>query len=208
MDLVLFGPPGAGKGTQARTLAEERGIPQISTGDIMRAERRSGSELGKKFDEYMKAGRLVPDELVGELVEKRLTAEDAANGAIFDGFPRTLPQAEMLDRVLSGLGRKLHSVVALDVPLDVIIDRITGRRVDESTGQVYHVSYYPPPPELTDKVVQRKDDNEETVRTRDQEYRSKTEPLLSYYSERSLLRTVDGVGSLEEVMNRVREAIG
>lgn len=208
MDLIMFGPPGAGKGTQAQRMAEELGIPQISTGDMMRAERRSGSALGQEFDSYMSAGKLVPDDLVGKLVNQRLSQPDASKGAIFDGFPRTLGQAETLESVLGGLGRQIHKVVALEVPLDIIVDRITGRRVDESTGHVYHVRYSPPPPEIASKVVQRKDDNEETVRTRDQEYRNKTEPLLHHYAEKGVLARVDGVGELDEVTARVRKAIG
>ena len=145
MDLLLFGPPGAGKGTQAKFLVKELGIPQLSTGDMMRAERASGSDLGKKFNEYMSQGLLVPDELVLELMEKVLSSEEAAKGAIFDGFPRTAPQAEALDAILAKLGRKIDRVVAIEVDLDVIIDRVTGRRVCKSCGQTYHLRYDPPP---------------------------------------------------------------
>src|SRR5690606_6514492 len=132
MDLLLFGPPGAGKGTQAKFLEKELGIPQLSTGDMMRAERASGSDLGKKFDEYMSQGLLVPDSLVLELMEKVLSSDVAAKGAIFDGFPRTAPQAEALDTILGKLGRRIDHVVAIDVNLDIIIDRVTGRRVCKS----------------------------------------------------------------------------
>lgn len=145
MDLLLFGPPGAGKGTQAKFLVKELGIPQLSTGDMMRAERASGSELGKKFDEYMSQGLLVPDSLVLELMEKVLSSEVAAKGAIFDGFPRTAPQAEALDAILAKLGRRIDRVVAIEVSLDIIIDRVTGRRVCKSCGQTYHLRYDPPP---------------------------------------------------------------
>ncbi len=207
MDLILFGPPGAGKGTQAQRLVSLLDIPQISTGDMMRAERRSGSDLGKRFDDYMSQGKLVPDSLVAELIENRLRKPDAAEGAIFDGFPRTLPQADTLDDVLGKLGRKVDQVVALEVPLENIIERITGRRVDQTTGQVYHVRYNPPPAEIADRVVQRKDDTEETVRVRDREYKEKTEPLLEHYGQRGIVARVSGVGDLDEVTSRIRQAI-
>ncbi len=206
MDLVLFGPPGAGKGTQAERLVELLGVPQISTGDMMRAERKSGSELGKKFDSFMSAGKLVPDELVLELIQKRLEREDAQKGAIFDGYPRTEPQVEALDQVLAKLGRKLAKVVLIDVPENDIVDRITGRRVDPASGQTYHLRYNPPPPGV--EVTQRKDDTEEVVRTRYEGYKKKTEPVLPYYEKRGLLAKVDGVGSLDEVTERIKGAIG
>ena len=206
MDLVLFGPPGAGKGTQAERLVELLGVPQISTGDMMRAERKSGSDLGKKFDSFMSAGKLVPDELVLELIQKRLQREDAQKGAIFDGYPRTEPQAEALDQVLAQLGRKLAKVVLIDVPENDIVDRITGRRVDPASGQTYHLRYNPPPPGV--EVTQRKDDTEVVVRTRYEGYKKKTEPVLPYYEKSGLLAKVDGVGSLDEVTERIKGAIG
>ena len=206
MDLVLFGPPGAGKGTQAERLVELLGVPQISTGDMMRAERKSGSDLGKKFDSFMSAGKLVPDELVLELIQKRLQREDAQKGAIFDGYPRTEPQAEALDQVLAQLGRKLAKVVLIDVPENDIVDRITGRRVDPASGQTYHLRYNPPPPGV--EVTQRKDDTEVGVRTRYEGYKKKTEPGLPYYEKSGLLAKVDGVGSLDEVTERIKGAIG
>lgn len=213
MDIVLFGPPGAGKGTQARRLVETLGVPQISTGDIMRAERASGSDLGKRFDEYMSAGKLVPDELVAELLEKRLQAEDAQNGAIFDGYPRTTDQAKTLDDVLSRNRRNIDKVVSVEVPLEDLIDRITGRRVCEGCGQVYHVRYSPPPSSgvcasCGGRLVQRSDDTEEVVRKRHDEYKAKTEPVLSYYRDRDLVATVDGTGSPEEITERIRRVIG
>lgn len=214
MDLILFGPPGAGKGTQAKRLVDLLGVPQISTGDIMRAERASGSELGQKFDSYMKEGKLVPDELVAELIEKRLKQEDAKNGAIFDGYPRTVPQAEVLDAILDKLGRRVGKVVSLEVPLDEMIERATGRRVCEACGQTYHLKYNPPPSEGrcgscgSDRLIQRKDDTEEVVRTRFEEYKAKTEPVLGHYQERGLVASVDGVGSLDEVTERIKQAIG
>lgn len=213
MDLILFGPPGAGKGTQAKFLVEKLGIPQISTGDMMRAERASGSDLGKKFDEYMTKGLLVPDELVLELFQKRLAEPDAKSGAIFDGFPRTVAQAEALDATLAKLGRKIDRVVALEVPTEVIVERITGRRVCLSCGQTYHVRYSPPPPSgrcavCGGEVVQREDDTEEKVRTRNGAYHDSTLPILAHYEPRGVVVRVEGVGEVEEITGRILKAIG
>lgn len=214
MDLLLFGPPGSGKGTQAKFLIDLLGVPQISTGDMMRAERKSGSELGKKFDEYMSVGALVPDALVLDLIEKRLQQDDAKNGAIFDGYPRTQAQAEALDALLGKLGRTVDHVVSLEVPLDNIIDRVTGRRVCLNCGQTYHVRYSPPPENGVcvscgeAKIVQREDDTEEVVRKRWDEYKAKTGPVLPYYEAKGLVRAIPGVGSLEEITERIKKAIG
>jgi len=213
MDLLLFGPPGAGKGTQAKFLVKELGIPQLSTGDMMRAERASGSDLGKKFNEYMSKGLLVPDELVLELMEKVLSGEEAANGAIFDGFPRTAPQAEALDTILAKLGRKIDRVVAMDVDLGVIIDRVTGRRVCKSCGQTYHLRYDPPPSDgvctaCGGEIYQRADDTEETVKKRDAEYQAKTSAVLAHYDAKGVVTRIDEVGELDEITQRIREAIG
>ena len=214
MDLLLFGPPGAGKGTQAQFLIDLLGVPQISTGDIMRAERKSGSDLGKKFDEYMSAGKLVPDELVLDLLAKRLSEDDAKSGAIFDGYPRTVAQAESLDRLLDQLGRRIEGVVSLEVPLEDIVGRVTGRRVCLDCGQTYHVRYSPPPESGecatcgAKKIVQRSDDTEEVVRKRYEEYKAKTEPVLAHYEAQGVVKPVQGVGSLEEITERIKEAIG
>lgn len=214
MDLLLFGPPGAGKGTQAKFLIGLLGIPQISTGDMMRAERKSGSELGQQFDEYMSAGKLVPDSLVLDLILKRLTQDDAKNGAIFDGYPRTVAQAESLDALLETLDRRIDRVVSLDVPLQAIVERVTGRRVCLECGQTYHVRYSPPPQNGEcvscggNKIVQRSDDTEEVVRKRYEEYKAKTEPVLAHYGAKGVVMGVEGVGSLEEITERIKEAIG
>jgi adenylate kinase len=212
MDLILFGPPGAGKGTQAKLLVEKLGVPQISTGDMMRAERASGSALGKQFEDYMQKGLLVPDGLVLELFRQRLEQPDAANGAIFDGFPRTLAQAAALDATLANMDRSIAKVVALEVPTEVIVERISGRRVCQSCGQTYHVRYSPPPPSgrcsrCGGEIVQRTDDTEEKVRTRSSEYLENTLAILRHYEPRGIVERVDGVGSVEEVAGRVEKAI-
>ncbi len=212
-DLVLFGPPGAGKGTQAKRLVERLRVPQLSTGDMMRQERDRGSILGQQFSTYMAQGNLVPDELVLELVEQRLKAADAKNGVIFDGYPRTLPQAEALDVLLERLSRHIVKVVAIEVPLDVLIDRTIDRRVCETCGHIFHLRYNPPPspqgcPRGECKLIQRPDDTEEVVRRRYKEYLEKTEAVLQHYEAQHLVAHVDGVGSLDEVTERIARSIG
>lgn len=212
MNVVLFGPPGAGKGTQAKRLTTALGIPQISTGDMMRAERASGSELGKKFDHYMSQGLLVPDELTLTLLEQRLTQPDAGKGAIFDGYPRTVPQAQALDAMLARNGKKIDVVVSMEVALQEMIDRVVQRRTCESCGQIYHLRYNPPPSQdacgnCGGKLVQRKDDSEEVVRKRNDEYLAKTAPILGYYAQQGIVKTISGIGSLDEVEQRIRAAI-
>lgn len=211
MDLVLFGPPGAGKGTQSKFLVDRLGVPQVSTGDLMRAERKAGTPLGKKFDEYMTKGLLVPDELTIELLRRRLLEPDAGRGAVFDGYPRTLAQAKALDELLQGMGRRVDKVLALEVPADVIVDRISGRRTCEACGHVYHVRYNPPPSSGrcgscgSDRIVQRDDDREEKVRTRNAVYLQNTLPILEHYSK--VTAKIDGTGTVEEVARRIEAAL-
>ena len=214
MRIVLMGPPGAGKGTQAKRLVEKFGMVHLSSGDIFRAEKASGSDLGKKLGEYMEAGKLVPDEIVVEMMAKAITNVDENSGLMLDGFPRTVAQAEALDSLLDKLGRRIDRVVSLDVALSDIIERVTGRRVCLDCGQTYHVRYSPPPQNGEcvscggSKIVQRSDDTEEVVRKRYEEYKAKTEPVLAHYETKGVVKGVEGVGSLEEITERIKEAIG
>lgn len=211
-DLVFIGPPGAGKGTQAQRLVSKLSVPQISTGDMLRAARKAGTELGRKADEFMSRGALVPDEVVIGLVEERLELPDARTGFVLDGFPRTVPQAEALDRLLVRMGRGIAHVILLEVPDELIIERITGRRVGESSGRIYHIKYDPPPSpdrgEGGERLLVRDDDREEVVRPRQVAYAAQTAPLVAYYANRGLLRRVDGVGSVDEVTSAIFRSIG
>ncbi len=194
-----MGPPGAGKGTQANAIVNEFNIPQISTGDIIRAAIREGTDLGKEFKSYTDAGKLVPDELVNRMVEDRLTKDDCEPGFLLDGFPRTVAQAEALDEMLEKAGRKMDHVLLLDVDDSVLLERITGRRSDPETGRVYHVKFDPPPADINHRLIQRPDDKEEVLKQRLDEYHAKTAPLIPYYDKAGLLRRVPGQGSMEEV---------
>lgn len=206
MRIVLLGPPASGKGTQARVLTTRLGIPQISTGDMLRAARAAGSTLGQEADRYMSEGRLVPDEVVIGLVRERLEADDAEKGFILDGFPRTVPQAEALDRVLADRGTPLSCVLQIDVPRELLVERATLRRTDVRTGQIYHLKYNPPPPDAV--LDHRADDQEDKVNTRLDEYEAMTAALLPYYQKKGLLRRVGGVGSPDDVTARIAEALG
>jgi adenylate kinase len=211
-DLIFIGPPGAGKGTQAKRLCEKLGVPQVSTGDMLREAKAAGTELGKKAAAVMATGGLVSDEIVIGLVEERLARPDAAKGFVLDGFPRTIPQAEALDKLLRKLGRSLKHVVLLEVPDSLIVERITGRRTGETTGRIYHLKYDPPPfpdrGESGERLLQRTDDTEEVVGSRLAAYAAQTAPLVAYYADKSLLRRVDGVGTLDEVSARLFAAVG
>lgn len=215
MRVILLGPPGAGKGTQAAAITEAYGIPQISTGDMLRAAVASGSELGKKAKSIMDAGDLVSDELIIDLVKQRIQEEDCGNGFLFDGFPRTIPQAQALVDAEIGI----DCVLEIRVPSEEIITRMSGRRVHSGSGRVYHLVYNPPKQEGLDDVTgepltQRKDDEEETVRKRLEVYAEQTEPLVSFYQElqsssESAPRyiSVEGVGTVEEISQRVLETL-
>ena len=210
---VLLGPPGAGKGTQAVRLVEKYDIPHISTGDIFRANIKEGTELGKKAQEYMNAGELVPDELVVDLVKDRLQQDDCKNGFLLDGFPRTIFQAEKLDEFLSEMGQKMDIVINLKVEKESLIKRLTGRRVCKSCGASYHIVNVPPVKEgvcdtCGDELIQRKDDNLETVENRINVYEDQTAPLIGYYKEAGTLVDFDGEQSLDEVFDAIVQAIG
>src|SRR3954471_17117614 len=210
-NLILLGAPGAGKGTQAQRLAVRFGIPQISTGDMLRAARREGTPLGKKAEEYMNKGALVPDEVVIGLVEERLGKPDAKAGFILDGFPRTIPQAEALDGVLTKLGRDKIRVVDVQVPEATLVERLGGRLSCPKDGASYHIKFTPPKKagicDTCGTALQtRADDKPEAISQRLREYNDKTAPLVDFYSKAGLLRTVEGVGDLEVVLGRIVRA--
>jgi adenylate kinase len=206
MDLIFLGPPGAGKGTQAEAIINELKIPQVSTGDIIRAAIRTGTALGQEFKSYTDAGKLVPDELVNRMVEERLGEADCRPGFLLDGYPRTVAQAEALDKMLAAQrpkARKLAHVLLLVVPDAVLLERITGRRSDPETGRVYHIKFDPPPADIAPRLIQRSDDTAEVLGKRLGEYHEKTAPLIPYYEKAGLLRRIDGVGAMAEIQQRV-----
>ncbi|MEK4248126.1 adenylate kinase [Paenibacillus sp. FSL W7-1287] len=197
MNILFMGPPGAGKGTQAERIVEEFNIPHISTGDAFRLAMKQGTPIGLKAKEYIDQGLLVPDEITNGIVKERLAQADCEKGFLLDGFPRTIQQAEALDSMLQELGRSIDHVVNLDVDRDLLLARLTGRRICKSCGATYHIMFNPPKTEgVCDKdggeLYQRSDDSEEKVGTRLDEYTSKTAPLLDYYSKQGLLREVNG----------------
>jgi len=206
MRLVLLGPPGSGKGTQAAELVKRLDAPKISTGDMLRAALAAGTPLGKEAKAYMDAGKLVPDSVVIGLVEERLKEPDARNGFILDGFPRTTAQADELEKLLADINKPLEKVVQLDVASALIVERTTLRRTDKRTGQIYHLKYSPPPPDA--ELEHRADDREETVKQRLEQYEAMTAALLPYYQQRGLLVRVDGVGEPKEITARVLGALG
>jgi adenylate kinase len=208
MNIVFLGPPGAGKGTQAKILIERYGIPQISTGDMLREHRAKGTELGKKAQEYMDKGQLVPDEIILDMVKERLSQPDCQKGFILDGFPRTVAQAEALDKLLEEMGKKLDFALALIVPDELLIERLTGRRTCKSCGMMYHIKYKPPKVDnkcdvCGGELYQRPDDNEETVRNRLKVYHESTAPLIEYYRKKGILREIDGSKSIEEITQQI-----
>lgn len=208
MRMILVGPPGAGKGTQAAKLVDTFKIPHISSGDMLRAAVKEGTALGKKADEFMKAGQLVPDDVVIGMILERIAKGDCANGFMLDGFPRTRPQAEALDRAMAAANVALDAVVLIEVDDSLIVERITGRRSDPDTGAIYHMTFNPPPAEIASKVVQRKDDTVEAVTTRLAKYHSETAPIVPFYQDKGILRRVDGVGEPNAVTARITAALG
>jgi adenylate kinase len=204
MRLILLGPPGAGKGTQAESLSDTLGIPHISTGDMFREAVAAGTPLGMEAKSYMDAGKLVPDEVTIGIVRERLNRPDARSGFVLDGFPRTVPQAEALDRILDDLSEKIDAVVCIDVPEEKLVRRLSQRRVCRDCGTIYHLESKPPGPDgrctaCGGELYQRDDDTEETVRRRLEVYRLQTEPLIRYYERRGLLRTVSGDQDIDSV---------
>ena len=212
MRLILLGPPGAGKGTQAKKLVAKYGIPQISTGDILREAVKNQTDLGRKAKSYMDEGALVPDEVVVGIIRDRLRDGDCAKGYILDGFPRTVPQADELAKALEEMGQSIDAVLSIVVPDEELIRRLTGRRTCKECGAGFHVVYKKPAREgVCDQcggpLIQRDDDKEETIRNRLAVYNEQTEPLIAYYRKAGLLREIQGTGTIEEIFQRMIGAI-
>jgi adenylate kinase len=212
LNLVLLGPPGAGKGTQAERLVEDFGLPYYSTGIILREAVAEESELGEQAKKYMDKGELVPDELINNVIAERLDSGEADDGFLLDGFPRTIGQAEMLEKTLEGRGRELSGVLLIDAPDDEVVRRLSGRRTCAKNSHVYHVEFDPPKNEDVcdqdgSRLIQRDDDKPETVRKRLAVYHDQTEPLIKWYEDRGLLRRLDGTRPPDEVHDRIRATL-
>ncbi len=207
MRMILIGPPGAGKGTQAQALVHSFGIPHVSSGDMLREAVRTGTALGKQAAGFMEKGLLVPDEVVIGMVIERLSQADCAQGFMLDGFPRTRPQAEALDTAMARSNLALDAVVLIEVDDALILERITGRRTDPQTGTIYHLKFKPPPAEVADRLVHRADDTEAACTARLDKYHRETAPVVPFYASQGLLRRVDGVGTPDEVSLRIRVAL-
>lgn len=208
MRMILVGPPGAGKGTQAARLVDTLRITHISSGDMFRAAVKAGTPLGVEADRYMKAGQLVPDHVTIGMVLERIAQPDCGNGFMLDGFPRTRPQAEALDTALTEAGVALDAVVLIEVPDALIEERVTGRRSDPETGAIYHLKYNPPPAEVAGRLVHRKDDTVEACTQRLQKYHGETTPIIPFYEAKGVLKRVDGVGEPDAVTARLLGALG
>ena len=210
---ILLGPPGAGKGTQAVRIVEKYGVPHISTGDIFRANIKNGTELGKEAKKYMDQGLLVPDELTVKILLDRVANDDCKNGYVLDGFPRTIPQAEVLDKALTELSDKIDYAINVDVPDENIIKRMSGRRACLACGATYHIEHVPPKQEgICDRcgkeLVLRDDDKAETVKNRLNVYHEQTQPLIDFYTEKGVLKTVDGTVDMKDVFAAIVNILG
>jgi adenylate kinase len=203
MRMILVGPPGAGKGTQAARLIDTYRIPHISSGDMLRAAVKEGTPLGIEADTFMKAGKLVPDEVVIGMILERVAKPDCAAGFMLDGFPRTAPQARALDDALRAARVELDAVVLIEVPDPLLEERAIGRRTDPVTGTIYHLKYNPPPPDVEGRLIHRKDDTIEAVTTRVAKYHSETTPIIPFYQDRGILKRVDGVGDPDIITQRI-----
>ena len=213
MKIIMLGAPGAGKGTQAKKIADKYQVPHISTGDIFRANIKNGTELGMKAKTYMDQGLLVPDELVVDLVVDRLGQEDCVNGCVLDGFPRTIPQAESLDAALAAKGEAIDYAIDVDVPDENIINRMSGRRACVACGATYHIVHIPTKVEgicdrCGEKLILRDDDKPETVKKRLDVYHAQTQPLIDYYTSKNVLKSVDGTQDMEDVFQAIVDILG
>ena len=213
MKIVMLGAPGAGKGTQAKKIAAKYNIPHVSTGDIFRANIKGGTELGKEAKSYMDAGKLVPDELTVRILLDRVSEDDCKNGYVLDGFPRTIPQAEVLDKELTKAGEKIDYAINVEVPDENIVDRMSGRRGCPKCGASYHIKYIPPKKEgicdsCGSELVLRDDDKPETVKNRLKVYHEQTQPLIDYYTKQGVLREVDGTVDPEDVFKAITDILG
>ena len=213
MKIVMLGAPGAGKGTQAKMIAEKYSIPHISTGDIFRANIKNGTELGKKAKSFIDKGQLVPDELTLDLIMDRFKEDDCKNGYVLDGFPRTIPQAEALDKALETAGEKVDFAIDVDVPDENIVKRMGGRRACVNCGATYHIVYSPTKVEgkcdkCGEELIVRDDDKPETVLSRLEVYHNQTQPLIDYYNNQGILKTVDGTVDMKDVFNAIVDILG
>ena len=213
MKIIMLGAPGAGKGTQAKMIAEKYSIPHVSTGDIFRANIKNGTELGKQAKEYMDAGKLVPDELTVKILLDRVAQDDCKDGYVLDGFPRTIPQAEVLEDALNKLGDKIDFAINVDVPDENIVRRMSGRRACLKCGATYHIEHIPPKQEgicdtCGSELVLRDDDKPETVLNRLKVYHDQTQPLIDFYTERNVLKSVDGTRDMKEVFDAIIAILG